>query len=58
MDKRKLCDLALDELFKTELSAPCDEMADKDSWCEEHCRYSSPQKDCWQRYLELTHPEQ
>lgn len=24
-----------------------------DSWCEENCAFSSPQRECWERFLKL-----
>lgn len=54
LDKRKVCDLALQELVNTEIVTPCEEMFDQDGWCKEHCKpeYPGPQTECWRRYLE------
>ena len=51
MDKRKVCDLALQALAETELLTPCDELMPS-FWCDEHCTPKSPTRECWRRYLE------
>lgn len=55
MDKRKVCDLALQALAETETCVPCAAMAeDHTGWCEKNCKpaYRAAQAGCWRRYLE------
>jgi len=30
---------------------PCDELSSLDDQCENQCKYSSPQPECWKRYF-------
>lgn len=55
MDKRQVCDLALQALADTESMVPCEAMAEEhNGWCEKNCKpeYNAAQPDCWRRYLE------
>lgn len=55
MDKRQVCDLALQALEDTESMRPCEAMAeDPGGWCEKHCRpeYPAARKECWREFLE------
>lgn len=33
------------------LAQPCDTIAT--SWCEQHCKWFVPSKECWLRYAEV-----
>lgn len=46
----KLVDLAVDELVSFEHDRPCDEMSGG-GYCETHCKYNRPQRECWIRYF-------
>lgn len=55
MDKRRVCDLALQALAEIGSSVPCYKMALEDGgWCEKHCRpeFQGAQAECWREYLE------
>lgn len=55
MDEHGINDKALQELVDLEIMVPCDEMSDRDDWCEENCHImnNGPTKECWRRYLTM-----
>ena len=40
----------IDILIQYELDFVCEQMSD--DYCAKHCKYDSPQRDCWKAYIE------
>jgi hypothetical protein len=58
MDDTKLLDMALQMFVYFELENPCEVLPDIDDTCAETCKFNSPQKECWRRYLEYLAKEE
>lgn len=52
MTDSEILEAALETLVDFELELPCDVLNDVDDACYALCAYTSPQKECWRRYLE------
>ena len=53
MTDSELLDLALEHLVQFESDEPCDAMSGNE-YCEEHCVYPCPTKECWKTYIKMT----
>ena len=53
MSTEQLLDAALTMLVSFQIDIVCDQMHDVGDWCEKHCEYDCPQKECYKRYFEM-----
>lgn len=53
MTDSELLDLALEHLVQFKSDEPCEAMSGNE-YCEEHCVYPCPTKECWKTYIKMT----
>ena len=53
MNTEQLLDAALEMIVSLEMDIVCDQMHDVGDYCEKHCDFKVPQKQCYKKYFEM-----